>query len=188
MYGSSLIIVTLSPRDSRSAAKEAAAMPLPKLETTPPVTNTYLVILFSLARYKNCTHKKRPHARLFVRTVLEKCYWANYIDREVQFQCSFCGCQEESVPATGVVSKFAVLFEPEAVQSSSYADSADEQNGDQTTHDRRHNRTSKICRCQRPLFTGFTEFPAGSPRLEPREDCGLSKFFNLGPNAAKPCT
>jgi hypothetical protein len=24
----------------------------------------------------------------------------------------------------------------------------------------------------------FTEFPAGSPGLEPREECGLSKFFN----------
>ena len=34
----------------------------------------------------------------------------------------------------------------------------------------------------------ITEFPAGSPGLEPREECGLSKFFNLGPNAAKPCT
>ena len=33
-----------------------------------------------------------------------------------------------------------------------------------------------------------TEFPAGSPGGEPREECGLSKFFNLGPNAAKPCT
>ena len=33
-----------------------------------------------------------------------------------------------------------------------------------------------------------TEFPAGSPGLEPREECGLSKFFNLVPNAAKPCT
>ncbi|WP_337608082.1 AAA family ATPase [Duodenibacillus massiliensis] len=34
----------------------------------------------------------------------------------------------------------------------------------------------------------LTEFPAGSPGLEPREECGLSKFFNFGPNAAKPCT
>ena len=34
----------------------------------------------------------------------------------------------------------------------------------------------------------FTEFPAGSPGLEPREECGLSKFFNLGANVAKPCT
>lgn len=44
MYGSSLIIVTDRPRDSRMAAKEAAAMPLPREETTPPVTNTYLVM------------------------------------------------------------------------------------------------------------------------------------------------
>ena len=33
-----------------------------------------------------------------------------------------------------------------------------------------------------------TEFPAFLLGLEPREECGLSKFFNLGPNAAKPCT
>ena len=38
------------------------------------------------------------------------------------------------------------------------------------------------------LATEITEFPAGSPGLEPREECGLSKFFNLGANAAKPCT
>ena len=34
----------------------------------------------------------------------------------------------------------------------------------------------------------LTEFPAFLPGLEPREECGLSKFFNLGANAAKPCT
>src|SRR5688572_15375231 len=44
MYGSSLMLVTLMPRDSRIAAREAAAIPLPREETTPPVTNTYLVI------------------------------------------------------------------------------------------------------------------------------------------------
>ncbi|WP_333581103.1 hypothetical protein, partial [Duodenibacillus massiliensis] len=33
------------------------------------------------------------------------------------------------------------------------------------------------------LDDALTEFPAGSPGLEPREECGLSKFFNLGPNA-----
>ena len=37
-------------------------------------------------------------------------------------------------------------------------------------------------------FSSLTEFPAGSPGLEPREECGLSKFFNLGANTAKPCT
>src|SRR5262245_45542466 len=38
------MLVTRMPRDSRIAAREAAAMPFPRLETTPPVTNTYLVI------------------------------------------------------------------------------------------------------------------------------------------------
>src|SRR5690554_1189892 len=38
-------MVTRSPRDSRMAANEAAAIPLPREETTPPVTNTYLVIV-----------------------------------------------------------------------------------------------------------------------------------------------
>jgi hypothetical protein len=32
------------PRVSRIAAREAAAMPFPREETTPPVTNTYFVM------------------------------------------------------------------------------------------------------------------------------------------------
>lgn len=32
------------PRDSRMAPSDAAAMPLPSEDTTPPVTNTYLVM------------------------------------------------------------------------------------------------------------------------------------------------
>src|SRR5512135_3383648 len=48
MYGSSLRRVTLRPRDSRIAAREAAAIPLPREETTPPVTNTYFVIVSAL--------------------------------------------------------------------------------------------------------------------------------------------
>src|SRR5215208_4709541 len=44
MYGSSLMLVTRMPRDSRIAARDAAAMPLPREETTPPVTNTYFAI------------------------------------------------------------------------------------------------------------------------------------------------
>lgn len=35
----------MRPRASRMAAREADAMPLPRDETTPPVTNTYLVML-----------------------------------------------------------------------------------------------------------------------------------------------
>src|SRR5262245_10475124 len=36
--------VTLRPRDSTIAAREAAAMPLPREDTTPPVTKTYFVM------------------------------------------------------------------------------------------------------------------------------------------------
>lgn len=38
------MMVTRRPLDSRIAAREAAAIPFPKEETTPPVTKTYLVI------------------------------------------------------------------------------------------------------------------------------------------------
>src|SRR5438309_2550878 len=44
MYGSSLRLVTRTPRLARMAASDAAAMPLPSEETTPPVTNTNLVM------------------------------------------------------------------------------------------------------------------------------------------------
>src|SRR6185437_9455028 len=44
MYGSSLRLVTRTPREVRMAASDAAAMPFPNEETTPPVTNTNLVI------------------------------------------------------------------------------------------------------------------------------------------------
>jgi len=39
----------LRPRDSTIAASEAAAMPLPREDTTPPVTKTYFV-MFEEAR------------------------------------------------------------------------------------------------------------------------------------------
>src|SRR6186997_1886790 len=38
------MLVTRMPRDSRIAAREAAAIPFPRLETTPPVTKTYFVM------------------------------------------------------------------------------------------------------------------------------------------------
>jgi hypothetical protein len=37
-------MVTVKPRDSNTVAKEAAAMPLPNDETTPPVTKINRVI------------------------------------------------------------------------------------------------------------------------------------------------
>src|SRR5436190_24234463 len=60
MYGSSLMLVTRMPRDSRIAAREAAAMPFPREETTPPVTKTYLVIY--LARGGTDKFTGMPHA------------------------------------------------------------------------------------------------------------------------------
>src|SRR3990170_7559307 len=41
MYGSSLSIVIRNPLASRRAPMEAAASPLPREETTPPVTKMY---------------------------------------------------------------------------------------------------------------------------------------------------
>jgi hypothetical protein len=38
------MLVTRMLRDSRIAAREAAAMPFPNEETTPPVTKTYFAI------------------------------------------------------------------------------------------------------------------------------------------------
>src|ERR1041384_7334952 len=43
MYGSSFMFATLRPRFSMSAPIDAETMPLPRDETTPPVTNTNLV-------------------------------------------------------------------------------------------------------------------------------------------------
>src|SRR6202022_1179043 len=44
MYGASLRLVTRMPREARIAARDAAAMPFPREETTPPVTKTNLVM------------------------------------------------------------------------------------------------------------------------------------------------
>src|SRR5918999_1606049 len=43
MYGSNFCIVTVSPRSTSSRPSDAAAMPFPREETTPPVTKMYLV-------------------------------------------------------------------------------------------------------------------------------------------------
>src|SRR5437762_14018614 len=45
MYGSNFASATRKPRASRRAPIEAAAMPFPSEETTPPVTNTYLALI-----------------------------------------------------------------------------------------------------------------------------------------------
>src|SRR5512132_3866841 len=48
MYGSNFCIVTVRPRSTRSRPSDAAAMPFPREETTPPVTKMYLVALGEL--------------------------------------------------------------------------------------------------------------------------------------------
>src|SRR3546814_16084037 len=62
MYGSSFIIVTRRPRASRMAAREAAAMPLPREDTTPPVTQTSGVtepgeVMGSTGRWKSAFYR-----------------------------------------------------------------------------------------------------------------------------------
>lgn len=47
MYGSSFCMVTLRPLDFNSKPSDAAAIPLPRDETTPPVRNMYFV-------FRNC--------------------------------------------------------------------------------------------------------------------------------------
>ncbi|GGB52926.1 hypothetical protein GCM10011502_27620 [Oceanisphaera marina] len=47
------MMVTLRPRASRMAAREPAAMPLPRDETTPPVTKIYLVVMQNLKKLGN---------------------------------------------------------------------------------------------------------------------------------------
>ena len=47
MYGSNFCSDTLRPRDFSSRPSEAAVMPFPNDETTPPVTNTYLTCLLT---------------------------------------------------------------------------------------------------------------------------------------------
>src|SRR3954454_13441644 len=44
MYGSNFCTETFRPRAFKSRPSDAAVIPLPSDETTPPVTNTYLVI------------------------------------------------------------------------------------------------------------------------------------------------
>src|SRR5690625_7749229 len=71
MYGSSFIMVTLRPRASRIAAREAEAIPLPKQETTPPVTNMYRV-MYNLVQYESVRQINRPTPR-------EETRWASVV-------------------------------------------------------------------------------------------------------------
>src|SRR6185369_11209699 len=59
--------VTLRPRDSRIAASDADAMPLPSEDTTPPVTKTNLVMACGTARRDCRSGKGRFYRRGFAR-------------------------------------------------------------------------------------------------------------------------
>src|SRR5207253_10567706 len=64
MYGSSLMLVTRILRDSRIAARDAAAMPFPREETTPPVTKTYLAIYLARVGMEESTRiRATPQSR-----------------------------------------------------------------------------------------------------------------------------
>jgi hypothetical protein len=52
------MMVTLRPRASRIAARDAAAIPLPSEETTPPVTNIYFVVMLNLKLRKSMIEKE----------------------------------------------------------------------------------------------------------------------------------
>src|SRR5512140_578782 len=59
-YGSNFWQVTVSPRLSSRQPMEAAAMPLPREETTPPVTNMYLAITLYPLRHECVEQSAHP--------------------------------------------------------------------------------------------------------------------------------
>ena len=67
MYGSSLRLVTRTPREARIAASDAAAMPFPNEETTPPVTNTNLGMGDKVPEIRHSTGTRRAHAAAITR-------------------------------------------------------------------------------------------------------------------------
>src|SRR5712692_3609913 len=82
MYGSSLMLVTRMLRDSRIAAREAAAMPFPREETTPPVTKTYLVITLAHGGMEESTRKRRSQRDAKLRSGL----FAHVFERDARVQ------------------------------------------------------------------------------------------------------
>src|SRR5258708_30229455 len=68
MYGSSLRLVTRIPREARIAARDEAAMPFPSEETTPPVTNTNLVIGDKFRKFQVYMNRSRCTNRESLRT------------------------------------------------------------------------------------------------------------------------
>src|SRR5579864_2644542 len=68
-YGSNFCSVTRSPRLSSRHPMDAAAMPLPRDETTPPVTKMYLAIGISLVSLRQRRFKQRRHSFEVLRSI-----------------------------------------------------------------------------------------------------------------------
>src|SRR5512142_2901112 len=78
MYGSSLRLVTRTPREVRIAASDAAPMPFPSEETKPPVTNTNLVIGWPVPEIGILPERSRAQQRDAARRANNRRLFAGY--------------------------------------------------------------------------------------------------------------
>src|SRR4051794_21947455 len=62
MYGSNFWSVTLKPRVSSRAPMEAAAIPLPSPDTTPPAMKMYFVLMMSSPPFDSTAACRQPAA------------------------------------------------------------------------------------------------------------------------------
>src|SRR5688572_30906216 len=70
-YGSNFCACTFRPRAFRRRPSDAATMPLPSAETTPPVTKTYLVG-GGVVRSEEHTSELQSQSNLVCRLLLER--------------------------------------------------------------------------------------------------------------------
>ena len=107
MYGSSLRLVTRMPREARMAARDEAAMPFPSEETTPPVTNTNLVMgdkFWKFAVYPNsiaatnrCSTRGTTRVMLRVRASVAPRYEASPRSRRASVRSRPTSCTTASM-------------------------------------------------------------------------------------------
>src|SRR3954469_19894516 len=98
MYGSSLRRVILMPRDSRIAARDAEAIPLPREETTPPVTKMNFVIPYSLqlaceivTQYRSRRHNKISGSAAGTSIHAAAAFFSAYLPRYIQVSTTVSG-------------------------------------------------------------------------------------------------
>src|SRR6188472_3363518 len=100
MYGSSLRLVTRTPREVRIAASDAAAMPFPNEETTPPVTNTNLVIGWPVQEIGILPDAREPSKRAMRK----------------RLACAGESCRLQRAPAARCVVRYAAA-KPDAIRA-----------------------------------------------------------------------